>query len=93
MESSFDPLGDEELFKLKKEYKVPFIADCLQRYNDRLKARIEENKQKKGYRLNEVPAVENEKLFEAILALTAGRRCSWISGLPGAVPAGTGSGG
>lgn len=73
MESSFDPLGDEELFKLKKEYKVPFIADCLQRYNDRLKARIEENKQKKGYRLNEVPAVENEKLFEAILAPYRGK--------------------
>lgn len=73
MEASFDPLDDEELFQLKKGYEVPFIAGSLQRYNDRLKARIEENKQKKGYRLNEVPAVENEKLFDAILAPYRGK--------------------
>lgn len=73
IESSFDPLDDEELFRLKKEYNVPFIAESLQRYNDRLKTRLEENKQKKGYRLNEVPAVENEKLFDAILAPYRGK--------------------
>lgn len=73
IESSFDPLDDEELFRLKKEYNVPFIAESLQRYNDRLKNRLEENKQKKGYRLNEVPAVENEKLFDAILAPYRGK--------------------
>ncbi len=73
IEASFDPLGDEDLFKLKKEYSEPAVAGYLQRYNDRLKARIEENKQKKGYRLNEVPEVENEKLFEAILAPYRGK--------------------
>lgn len=73
MEASFSPLDDEKLFKLKKEYHVPFIAECLQRCNDRLKKRLEENKQKTGYRLNEVPAVENEKLFEAILAPYQGK--------------------
>ena len=73
MESAFDPLSDEELVELKESYKVPFIASCLQRYNDRLKTRLEENKQKTGYRLNEVPAVENEKLFEAILAPYRGK--------------------
>lgn len=73
MDASFVPLSDEKLTELKEGYKVPFVAAYLEQYNDRLKERIEENKQKKSYRLNEVPAVENEKLFDAILAPYRGK--------------------
>lgn len=65
--ASFTPLTDERLAELEKEYTIPFMTEYLKRYNNKLKAKIEENKAKTGYELHPVPAVEEEKLFEAII--------------------------
>lgn len=67
LSKSFIPLTGEELDGFAKSCSVSYVTDCLLRYNDHIKATIEANKQKTGYTLNEAPAVENDKLFGAIL--------------------------
>lgn len=67
LSASFSPLSDEYLAAFKQESVMPFTFDYLVRYNDRLKAKLQENKSKTGYESHETPGVENEKLFEAML--------------------------
>lgn len=67
LSASFNPLSDEYLAGFKQECIVPFIPDYLVRYNDRLKAKLEENKSKTGYVLQENPAVGDGELFEAMI--------------------------
>lgn len=73
MASSFTPLTDEELAVLEKEYTIPFMMEYLTRYNNKLKAKLEENKIKTGYELHKVPVVEKEQLFEAIVEQFKGK--------------------
>lgn len=61
------PLSEQELVQVQEQIKTPFIADYLRKSNDETLAKIEANKSKTGYVLNEIPKTEADKLFAGIM--------------------------
>ena len=60
------PLTNDELKELA-QLKNPFYSNYINQKNNELLAKIEENKNKKGYNIHDVPETDNEKLFAEIL--------------------------
>lgn len=73
LDQSFGVMNEQQLEEIRKFYRVPFVGDYLVRHNDRIKATLEANKLKTGFIVHEIPAVENEKLFDTITALFKGK--------------------
>lgn len=68
---NYQPLTDEQIERagqLSPVYKQTLLA-----MNDDVLKKIEENKKKTGYTVNEVPQVANEELFEAIISKYEGK--------------------
>ena len=65
--SEMTPAPDSILLKLREELSTPFLADYIAICNNQIKAKIEENKLKTGYVVNETPKTEADKLFESII--------------------------
>ncbi|MBD0724483.1 hypothetical protein B6A10_04755 [Flavobacterium sp. L1I52] len=61
------PLSEEELVREQQSIKTPFIADYIKKCNNETQAKIEANKSKTGYVLNETPKTEANKLFAEIM--------------------------
>ncbi len=65
--SEMTPASDSLLLKLRGELSTPFLADYVVTCNNQTKAKIEANKLKTGYIVNETPKGEADKLFESII--------------------------
>lgn len=67
------PLSEQELVQVQEQIKTPFIADYLRKSNDEILVKIEANKSKTGYVLNETPKTEADKLFAGIMQKYKGK--------------------
>ena len=70
---SMTPFTDIELRNIQQQISNPFIAAYFSFYNNKLKARIEANKNKPGYSVNVVPVTKTELLFDSILSKYRGK--------------------
>lgn len=61
------PLSEEELIREQQSIQTPFIADYIRKCNNETQAKIQANKSKTGYVLNETPKMEADKLFTEIM--------------------------
>lgn len=67
VERNLQPLNNEELIEKQASISNPFISGYIEHYNEQLIAKIENNKHKTGYVVNESPSVEGDKVFNAIM--------------------------
>jgi len=67
------PISDGALQSIQKQIKTPFIAEYIAICNKAAKAKIEANKTKTGYIVNQVPKTEADRLFEGIMKKYVGR--------------------
>lgn len=67
------PMEDEALEKNVQVIRLPFIRDYLVSSNLKAKKKLEENKEKTGYYVNQTPTVESEKLFDALMSKFKGK--------------------
>ncbi|MDQ5930115.1 MAG: Redoxin family protein, partial [Bacteroidota bacterium] len=67
------PLTDDELIQVQKSIQTPFVAEHLKKCNQQSLAKLEENKTKTGYILNETPKTEADKLFAEIMKKYQGK--------------------
>ncbi len=65
--SEMTPASDSLLLDIRQKLTTPFIADYIVTCNNQTKAKIEANKLKTGYTVNETPKTEADKLFESII--------------------------
>jgi len=61
------PLSEEEIADIRKDITNPILLNIILDKNEELKAAIFNNKKESGCNVNPTPAVENSKLFEAIM--------------------------
>lgn len=73
MTQNFIPLTDTELIASQKEIEHPFIAKVIKTENDLLKSKIEANKSKSGFIVNETPNTDADKVFDAIISKHVGK--------------------
>jgi thiol-disulfide isomerase/thioredoxin len=71
--SEMTPAPDNVLLQLHEELSTPFLADYIAICNNQIKAKIEANKLKTGYTVNEIPKTEADKLFESIIQKYRGK--------------------
>ena len=67
------PVSEHAIVKMQQEINTPFIAEYIALSNQRTLAKIEENKQKTGFTVNEVPKTEADRLFDAIMEKYRGK--------------------
>lgn len=67
------PVSKKELARMQEQFSTPFIANYLALMNSMTLAKIEANKKKTGYVLNDVPKTEGKKLFKAIMKKYEGK--------------------
>jgi thiol-disulfide isomerase/thioredoxin len=70
---NYIPLADLELTKAQEQVKTPFIANVLKIENEKLKTKIEANKKKTGFVVNDTPKTETDKVFDAIISKYKGK--------------------
>ena len=83
--NDFTPVTEEQLAKISA-LSTPVYLEAVKEKNDELLAKIEENKKKTGFTINEAGEVSNEDLFASIISKYRGQAntsCS-TSGHPGA---------
>ena len=77
MNGTYKPLSDELKKSVKENIKTDFIADYLllisKAKEDEIAKKVNDNKEKKGYRVNESPKTEGDKLFDAIVQKYKGK--------------------
>ncbi len=71
--SEYKPFTEKDFQNIQSEITDPFIREVLKNENNRLIAKIEENKLKTGYVVNETPKTIADSLFEAITAKYKGK--------------------
>lgn len=71
--AQLSPLSDSELKEALKNIKDPFVASYLGYENKKAIAKIEANKNNRGFVVNETPKTEADKVFEAIIAKYKGK--------------------
>lgn len=67
------PVSNTQMEKIKKQIETSFIADYIVQKNEVTIAKIEANKTKGGYVLNEVPKAEGDNLFKSIMEKYKGK--------------------
>lgn len=67
------PVSDVALKEIQNNIVTPFISDYIARCNQQSLLRIEANKNKSGYLLNEVPKTPADALFDSIMKKYAGK--------------------
>ncbi|MFD1616268.1 TlpA family protein disulfide reductase [Gelatiniphilus marinus] len=70
---NFIPLTDAELKASQKQVEHPFIANVIKIENDAMKAKIEANKSKTDFVLNETPKTEADNIFDVIVSKYKGK--------------------
>jgi thiol-disulfide isomerase/thioredoxin len=67
------PLTDSELKEIQQQVTTPYISDYIALCNQQSKLKIEANKLKKGYKVNEVPKTPADVLFDSIMKKYLGK--------------------
>lgn len=67
------PLSEEELSIAQGRIKTPFVVDYLAKCNEQTIAKLEANKTKTGYVVNETPKTEGDELFAKIMKKYKGK--------------------
>jgi thiol-disulfide isomerase/thioredoxin len=67
------PASEEKLLSIQQKISVPFISEYIALCNEQTKAKIESNKNKTGFVINEIPKTEADKLFEGIMEKYKGK--------------------
>ncbi len=67
------PMAEADLIRAQQSIQTPFIADYLRKCNDQTIAKLEANKTKTGYVVNEVPKTEGDELFAKIMKKYEGK--------------------
>lgn len=71
--AKYAPLDNKKLLLHQASFKTPFIGEYLAFCNEATMAKIEENKLKKDYTLNEVPKTDADKVFDKIMSKYKGK--------------------
>lgn len=61
------PVDDKRLKTIQQQFSTSFIADYVALCNNQAIARLEANKKKTGFVVNETPKTEADKIFDAII--------------------------
>lgn len=72
-DQTFEVLDKQKLAGVQQLFSHPFLKNYIAYCNERLKLKLETNQNKTGYTFHQVPDVENEELFNAILELFKGK--------------------
>jgi len=67
------PLENDQLLAIQKQISNPFIAGFIEKCNKEALIKIADNKNKQGYKINETPVTEADKLFESIIKKYTGK--------------------
>jgi len=67
------PVSDEKLKAIQQQISTPFIAEYVALCNNQAIARLEANKKKTGFVVNETPKTEAAKIFDAIIKKYKGK--------------------
>jgi len=67
------PVSEQKLKSIQKQFTTPFIAEYIAVCNNNTIAKLEANKKKTGYTVNETPKTEADKIFDAIMAKFHGK--------------------
>jgi thiol-disulfide isomerase/thioredoxin len=67
------PVDDKKLKTIQQQITIPFIADYVALCNNQAIARLEANKKKTGFVVNETPKTEAAKIFDAIIKKYKGK--------------------
>lgn len=73
LERNSIPYSDSQIQWIQEKIKHPFLSNYIVLENDKLKAKIEANKTKTGFTINEVKKTEGDELFESIIAKFKGK--------------------
>jgi len=67
------PVSAEKLVKIQHQFSTPFIAEYVSLCNDQAIVKLEANKKKTGFVVNETPKTEADKIFDAIIKKYKGK--------------------
>jgi len=67
------PVSNEKLQTMQQQFVTPFIADYMAECNKQSIAKLEANKKKTGFVVNEVPKTEADKVFDTIMQKYKGK--------------------
>ncbi len=67
------PVSDKKLKSIQQQFSTPFIAKYVALCNNQSIAKLEANKKKTGFVVNETPKTEAEKIFDAIIKKYKGK--------------------
>ena len=67
------PVSDEKLKTIQQQFSTPFIAEYVAYCNNQAIARLEANKKKTGFVVNETPKTEAALIFDAIIKKYKGK--------------------
>jgi len=73
LERGFIPFTDKKLAHIKSQLTDPFMYHVIATYNDEVKRKIEQNKSKTGYVVNEVGQSSPDSLFTTIMKKFKGK--------------------
>ena len=67
------PVSDIKLKAIQQQFSTPFVAEYVALCNNQSIAKLEANKKKTGFVVNETPKTEADKIFEAIISKYKGK--------------------
>jgi thiol-disulfide isomerase/thioredoxin len=67
------PASDTDIKIIQQQITTPFIAEYIAICNQQTKAKIESNKHKTGYTINEAPKTEADHVFDSIMTKYKGK--------------------
>jgi len=67
------PVSEQKLKTIQQQFTTPFIAEYIAVCNNNAIAKLEANKKKTGYTVNETPKTEADKIFDAIMQKFRGK--------------------
>ena len=67
------PVSDKKLKTIQQQFSTPFIAEYIALCNNQTIAKLEANKKKTGFVVNETPKTEADKIFDAIIKKYKGK--------------------
>jgi len=67
------PVSDIKLKAIQQQFSTPFVAEYVALCNNQSIAKLEANKKKTGFVVNETPKTEADKIFEAIMSKYKGK--------------------
>ena len=67
------PVSDIKLKAIQQQFSTPFVAEYVALCNNLSIAKLEANKKKTGFVVNETPKTEADKIFEAIMSKYKGK--------------------